>query len=210
MADDDDNKGGKGFETLSGVTIALFAAVLAVNDLGAGKFGDDEMIGHNEKAEAYSWYQSKSVKQTLIDGQADLLQGLVDAGAVGADAQPVIAKQIEKLRTKSTKYDREKKEILEGSSVVGQEGWAQEDEAGNLGNITGGKQWTAKVEGLGNAGDKFDLGTLFLQISLVMGAISLVVGQPRLKQVFYGLLVAGGVIGAVFTVIAYRMAWAVG
>ena len=50
MAEETDGK--KGFETWCGVVIALFAAVLAIADLGAGKYGDDELIAHNEKGSA--------------------------------------------------------------------------------------------------------------------------------------------------------------
>jgi hypothetical protein len=40
---------GRRFELISGLTLAVLAAVLAVVDLGGGKYGDDEIIGTNEK-----------------------------------------------------------------------------------------------------------------------------------------------------------------
>src|SRR5215204_4934191 len=73
---------GRGFEIWCGLVLALFAAVLAVTDLGAGKYGDDELIAHNEKNGAYLWYQSKGIKETLVEGQRDTLQSLVDAGSI--------------------------------------------------------------------------------------------------------------------------------
>ncbi len=40
---------GRTFEVTCGIVNALLAAILAVTDLGAGKFGDDELIAHNQK-----------------------------------------------------------------------------------------------------------------------------------------------------------------
>jgi hypothetical protein len=53
------------FEIKCGVVIALFAALMSISDLFAGKYGDDEILLTNEKASAYLWYQSKSIKETL-------------------------------------------------------------------------------------------------------------------------------------------------
>ena len=78
---------GNRLELKIGLTLALFAAVLAVVDLGGGKFGDDEIIGTNEKANLYQWYQSKSIKQSIIEQEVQLLTGLVEAGAVTAQGQ---------------------------------------------------------------------------------------------------------------------------
>ena len=36
-------------ELVLGLLLAIFAAVLAINDLGAGKYGDDEMVAHNKQ-----------------------------------------------------------------------------------------------------------------------------------------------------------------
>ena len=72
------------YEILFGVTLAVFAAVLAVADLGGGKYGGDEGLASNEKASALMWYQSKSIKQTLAEGQSETLRSLL-AGYVHAD-----------------------------------------------------------------------------------------------------------------------------
>jgi hypothetical protein len=39
---------------------------MAITDLLAGKYDADEIISNNDKSMAYSWYQSKSIKETLI------------------------------------------------------------------------------------------------------------------------------------------------
>ena len=60
------------YEIIFGFVISLFAAVLALNELAAGKYGDDELQLNSEKTSAYLWYQSKGIKSTLVEGQRDL------------------------------------------------------------------------------------------------------------------------------------------
>lgn len=197
------------FEMLCGLTLALLAAVLAINDLGAGKFGDDEIIGHNQKANAFDWYQAKGIKESLIEGQRDMLKTLLDAGVVAADNQTKMQGLMGRLDQEITRYKREKKEILLGSNGVGQENWVLEQD-GKRGQIKGAKEWEAEIETLGKAGDIFDLATLFLQICLVMGAVSLLLKGERMRNAFYGLMVALGGVGTVCSFMAFSQAGAFG
>ncbi len=201
-------EGGKRFEILCGVTLALLAAVLAITDLGAGKYGDDELIAYNEKASAYLWYQAKSIKETLVEGQRDTLQALVVAGAVRPEQLPAVEGLIRNLDQGATRYGKEKKEILLGSAQVGRAGWAQEVD-GELGRLTGAQEWEKQAVDLGAAGDVFDLATFFLQVCLVVGAISLVVQHQKLQRTLYGLMVALGLAGTVCAVLAYMQATAI-
>ncbi|MEY3902007.1 MAG: hypothetical protein RL189_1313, partial [Pseudomonadota bacterium] len=61
---------------------------------------------------------------------------------------------------------------------------------------------------LSESGDKFDLATLFLQISLVLGAIGLIAKSLKVRLYFLGGLISLGLTGSVFCVLAYRMAFA--
>jgi len=197
------------FELLSGVTLAFFAAVLAVTDLGGGKYGDDEIIGTNEKSNMYQWFQSKSVKQSLVEGQRDLLQSLIDSKAIEKKYSASITVYIKKLNEEIDRYKKEKKELMLGSATVGKDNWMQEVD-GEKGKIIGAKEWEKKVEILGKAGDVFDLAVLWLQLCLVIGAISLVLKNPKLKWIFYGLMVGGGGIGIFFSVRAFLIAFSAG
>lgn len=199
----------KRFETICGVTIALFAAILAVNDLGAGKYGDDELIAHNLKNNAFQWYQSKGVKETLVEEQGNTLKALVLAGSVSAEQLPAVEALITKLKDRTERYGKEKKEILLGSSAVGEANWVQ-DVDGKMGQVIGAKQWEAEANALGAAGDTFDLATLFLQICLVVGAIGLVVQQDVLRTWFFRGMVLLGLVGLVFMVMAYHQAMSIG
>jgi hypothetical protein len=64
----------KRYEIVFGLVVAVFAAVLGINELASGKYGDDELKLESEKSGAYLWYQSKGIKQSLAEGQRDLLK----------------------------------------------------------------------------------------------------------------------------------------
>lgn len=192
------------FETKCGVMIAVFAACMAVSDLFAGKFGDDEIVGTNEKSSAYMWYQSKSIKENLVESQVDLLKSMVATGAIQANSLKAVQSQIETLSQKARRYSQEKNEILLGSQSVGVENWIQ-DVGGEFGKIIGAKEIEASLSMLSRAGDKFDLASLFYQLCLVMGAIGLVVKQPALQQKFLTVMVALGSIGIGFTTWAFSI-----
>lgn len=195
----------KSFETWCGVVIALFAAVLAITDLGAGKYGDDELIAHNEKAGAYLWYQSKGIKETLVEGQRDTLEALADAGSIQPAQLPAVRGMIGALDADAARYGREKKEILLGSRAVGQEGWAQ-DVGGEMGKVIGAEEWKGRAEALGAAGDTFDTSTFFLQICLVFGAISLILQQARMRRTFFISMIVLGAVGTGFSLLAFVQA----
>jgi len=196
------------FELLCGVSIAIIAAILAIADLGAGKFGDDELIAHNQKNNAYLWYQSKGIKETLVEGQRDTLQALLSAGSIAKEQQAAVEALVTKLNDRIKRYGREKTEILKGSSNVGRENWAQEVD-GKLGQVVGASEWEAKANALGDAGDLFDYSTLFLQLSLVLGAISLVLQNRKSQLAFFIFMIVLSIVGTAYCIAAYRAAMAV-
>ena len=198
----------KRFEILCGACIAVLAAVLAISDLGAGKYGDDELLAHAEKSNAYLWYQSKGIKETLVEGQRDTLTALLAAGSISQEQVPGVQKLVGSLERRIERYGREKNEILNGSARVGREKWAQEVD-GQLGKVTGAKEWESTAVALGNAGDLFDYSALFLQLSLVLGAISLIVQSAGPRKAFFALMIALGIVGTVFGVMAFRVAMAI-
>lgn len=209
MSDEQEERAAKRFEFASGLTLAILAAVTAVNDLGAGKYGDDEIMGHNERAAAFEWYQSKSIKQTVIEQQKDMLQALLDAGAIAPAATATITERTSKLDVEISRYKKEKKEIMEGSKAVGPEGQVLEKN-GEKGQIIGANEWDHTLDILGPSGDLYDLATLWLQLSLVVGAMSLVLQQVRMKWAFYAGMVAMGGVGLYYSVQAWQMAMSAG
>ena len=205
VVDPDNDPVKRKYEIIFGFVISLFAAVLALNELAAGKYGDDELQLNSEKTSAYLWYQSKGIKSTLVEGQRDLLRALVEGGAVGAEKATTMEKQAASLDQKVVRYEKEKDEILRGSEAVGKDNWRQEVD-GELGKVTGVKPIEARLEKLGKAGDRFDLGTLFLQLGLVLGAIGILMSQERMKKVFLTGLMFMGFAGTTCFTLALRLA----
>lgn len=199
---------GKHFEALCGILIALFAAILAITDLGAGKYGDDELIAHNEKNNAYLWYQSKGIKETLVEGQRDTLKALVDAGSIRPEQLSAVQGLVQNLEGRVERYGKEKKEILLGSSTVGEANWVQ-DVDGKMGQVVGAKQWESQAISLGGVGDVFDNGTLFLQMCLVLGAISLVLQKDGTRKSFFYGMIGLGLIGTAFSCMAFYQAFGI-
>lgn len=197
-----ETKESSGFEVLCGLTLAVLAAVLAITDIGGGRFGDDEIIAHNQKTNAFNWYQAKAVKESLIEGQRDLLKVMMDTGAIPVKTQDQMTKLMSTLDTEIDRYKKEKAEILQGSASVGVSAWAIEQD-GKLGQVKGALEWQREAEKLGAAGDTFDLAVLFLQICLVMGAISLILKGERMRNFFYVTMLGLGGLGSYFSAVAF-------
>ncbi len=195
------------FEMKCGVLIAIFAAVMAVSDMFAGKYGEDEIKYINEKSSAYMWYQSKSIRETVTEGQRELINTLVEGDLIKSDSIEKLKTHTDKLTKNVERYKKEKKEILVGSAKVGKENWVQ-DIDGKLGLVTGALEYQDKIEILGRAGDQFDLSNLFFQMCLVMGAISLVIKKEKLQSIFFYIMVSLGLLGTTFAAIALRIAQA--
>ena len=197
-----DPKESSGFEVLCGLTLAILAAVLAITDIGGGRFGDDEIIAHNQKTNAFSWYQAKAVKESLVEGQRDMLKVLVDSGTIPAETRGQMTKLMSSLNMEIDRYKKEKAEILLGSTKVGEAAWVTEKD-GKFGQIKGALEWEREAEKLGVAGDTFDLSVLFLQICLVMGAISLILKGERMRNFFYVTMLGLGGLGSYFSIVAF-------
>lgn len=193
------------FEIKCGIVIAIFAAIMALSDMFAGKYGEDEIKFINEKSSSYMWYQAKSIRETVIEGQRDLINTLVEGKAISNDSVAKLQVHTDRLTKKIEKYEKEKLEILKGSSQVGEANWVQ-DVDGKLGQVIGAQEYEKKIEILGQAGDQFDLSNLFFQICLVMGAISLVVKKPKLRTTFFMVMIGLGIIGSTFSLVALNIA----
>ena len=195
------------FEIRCGIVIAIFAAIMAVSDMFAGKYGDDEIKFINEKSNSYMWFQAKSIRATVTEGQRDLISTMTSNKSPGDLQVEKLREHTEKLTKKIAKYEMEKNEILKGSSVVGKENWVQ-DVNGELGKVTGALEYEQKINVLGEAGDQFDLSNLFFQLCLVMGAISLVTKELKLKKIFFFMMMGMGAVGTMFSLLALRLAMA--
>jgi len=193
-------------EAIGGVLIAFFAALMAISQLVNGELEEEMMIAHNNVVSYSSWYQSKSVKETLKEGELDYLNVLITGGIVADEKIAVIEEMINDVNTSISKYDSEKTEILLGSSVVGKENWVQ-DLDGELGNIVGVKQWENLAAEYDHATKKFDYGMLFFQICIVLGAVCIIIyDNPFLQKSLITLMIIFGIIGVFFSCYGYFLA----
>ena len=175
------------FELMYGVCLALFAALLAVVDLQSGIVGTEEIklvVGQNN---AHQWYQAKSIKASLTRSQLETTELMM----VGAKPQVLEGLQgkVKILKEKLDLYGKEQREILLGSKAVGQEQWVQKID-GKLGQVTGAKGYDAFLEDVAERGSRFDRGILWLQLSMVLGALGLIMSSMVAK----GLLLVGTVL----------------
>ena len=120
------DKSSNSLQLIIGVAITIFATVLALVDLAAGRYGDDEKIAHNQHGKMYAWYQPKSIKQNQEEGQFKLLSALIDGGLIVKGDEKKMKEMLATYEMEIKRYDKEKKEIMLGSHHAGKENWVVE------------------------------------------------------------------------------------
>ncbi|RZA26478.1 MAG: DUF4337 family protein [Proteobacteria bacterium] len=187
----------KNLELAFPLAIAVFAAVLSINDLFAGRFGSDELQLSNSRNNAYQWYQAKGIKETMLEGQLELLESLLLSGAIDKTKIPAVEDVVVDSKQRIVRYKQEKKEILIGSKALPKDKWVQ-DIDGEMGKVVGAKEYDTYLIDLGRAGDSFDIASMLLQICLVIGAIGMIVHRESMKIAFFRITLSAGLIGSLF------------
>jgi Domain of unknown function (DUF4337) len=190
------------FEMICGLILSIFASFLALVQVADANYGDEEIKASNEKSQAYQWHQAKGIKQNLVESEVNLIETLLFSKSIATKDTVALRKNLAKLKAKVKTYEREKKEILKGSKVVGKENWVQ-DIDGEMGKVIGAKEWEARVDYYNNLGDKLAISSLFLQIGIVLGGMALVLQEIiQKKRFFWGMNILGivGLLIAIMTV----------
>lgn len=194
------------FEMKAGIIIAVFTAVLAIAGLAGDSYGESILIANGEKISAYDWYSSKSIKQTTLEAQRASIEAMITSGTVASESKQDIYNLMAELDKNIDRYKKEKYEILVGSGNVSPDDWAQ-DVDGELGKVIGAEEWETEIAEIEEAAAKMDLADLWLEICLVIGAISLVMRVPRRKSTFLGFTVIIGLLGTFYTIYGMKMLW---
>jgi hypothetical protein len=194
------------FEMIAGIIIAFFTAILAIAGLAGGSYGQSVLLGNSQKNSAYDWYNTKGIKQMIVEGQKETIESLLASGLIKTEAKETLKQNLTDLDKSIAKYTNEKNEIMVGSVALDKSQWVQ-DVDGELGKVKGAKEWEAETEILDKAGAKMDLSSLFLQICLVIGAISLIMRKPKSKWTFLGLAVIIGLVGTIYMIIGLTIIW---
>lgn len=193
-------------EAVGGVLIALFAALMAISQMVNGELEEEMMIAHNNVVSYSNWYQSKSIKESLKESELDYLTALISSGIVTDDKVQVIEEKIASVQKNIDKYSAEKTEILNGSAFVGKENWKQDIE-GEMGVITGVKEWQQLAATYDYATKKFDYGMLFFQICIVLGAVCIIIyDNPILQKNLIILMIIFGITGTILSIYGYLLA----
>jgi Domain of unknown function (DUF4337) len=188
------------FEMVCGLILSIFASFLALVQVADANFGDEELKAVNEKSQAYQWHQAKGIKQNLVESEINLIETLLFSKSIAAKDTVALRKNLGKLKAKVKTYEKEKKEILKGSKIVGKENWVQ-DIDGEFGKIIGAKEWEVRVDYYNNLGDKLAISSLFLQIGIVLGGMALVLQEIVQKKRFFWSMNILGLIGLLIALI---------
>ena len=193
-------------ETIGGILIAVFAALLAIAELVNNNLEEEMMVAHSQFVNYSNWYQSKSIKQSLKESELDYLNALTETGIIPEDKIKNINTKIAQTKSMVLKYEAEKTEILVGSSNVPREHWAQ-DLDGEMGKIIGINEWEKLTQEYESATKKFDLAKLLFQICIVLGAVCIIIrDNKKLQKNFILLMLSFGAIGILISVYGFILA----
>jgi hypothetical protein len=193
-------------ETIGGIFIAAFAALLAITELVNNNLEEERMISHSQFVNYSNWYQSKSIKQSLKESELDYLTALAETGIIPEDKIKNIKTKITQTKSMVLKYEAEKTEILVGSSNVPRQHWAQ-DLDGEMGKIIGINEWEKLTQDYETATQKFDLGKLLFQICIVLGAVCIIIrDNEKLQKNYIVLMLVFGIIGILISAYGFIVA----
>ena len=130
------------------LTMAVLAVLVATVSLLGHRTSTEEVILQNKVADQWSYYQAKNIRRH----NDDLIAGLT--GVVAAKDDEAATKFQEKIRAEAERYRDEQKELEAKAREL-------EQEFGLAHRKT----------------DRFDLGEVFLEISLVVTSITLLTGR---------------------------------
>lgn len=156
------------FEKRVAITIALIAVVLSFISNQGDNAKTESILRTTEAANQWAYYQAKSVKQTVVDGQE---QTFALFASVAPDKVAALA-QSERLKGEAARYAKEKDEIKKKAEALDEE--AKHDNAIN---------------------DRCDKGALFLQLAVVVASVAILTQMRFFWWIGMALGVAGAVIG---------------
>ncbi len=154
------------FEKRVALTIALLAMVLALVENLGDNAKTSAILKTNEAANQWAYYQSKSIKQNLVETEARLIAQL---GAALPEAKAATKAQVD---AEIARYRTEKGEI--------------QDEA---------KKLVKEAESNSLVNDRCDIAALLLQIAVVVCSVSILSSWKPLWLAGTGLGIAGTFVG---------------
>lgn len=170
-------------EKLNALTTSIIAVFLAVTSILNNAAGDELFINLVKTNDSWSFYQAKSIKQSLAESEkdkleVDIIQRKDSKNPADIDIVQKEIKKVEYYKAKIAEYKREKQEI--------------EKEA---------RKYEREYQNADAKSDKYDIAEGLYQLALVLSPISLVARNYRL----WILSCIVGVIALGFSIYAFMM-----
>lgn len=161
----------------------------------SGITGAAWLNGSQLASQAYFWYQSKSIKETLLLDQRDFILSLKNDATSAGISNQATEQYVANVAKKIQKLDKEKHEILVGSKNIDKSKWAQ-DMDGKYGQIVGAKEWGKIADDYGSSSEYFTYATVYIQLSLVLGALSIMIAASIPRHMALYIMIVLGLYGS--------------
>jgi hypothetical protein len=155
------------FERAIAISIAIMAVLLSFIDNKGDNAKTDSILKTNEASNQWAYFQSKSIKQTIRELEADVIS------LTPAASSPDATKKLAEIKAEVERYDADKAEIsADAKSLVA----------------------TAAASSAIN--DKCDQAALLLQIAVVIASVAILTRWKAMWYIGLALAAAGSYFGA--------------
>ncbi|KAA2235734.1 DUF4337 domain-containing protein [Salinarimonas soli] len=162
--------------------IATLAALLAIIEVAGGNAEQDAQKSNVDAANLWSFYQAKTIRQTVLRADADRLE--LDLPAMAPERQEAARKLVAQWRADIARYESE-------PGPTGGEGRRE--------LVTRAKAAEALRDLSLAKDDMFDFASAAMQLAIVLASASVVVGIGWLAFLGAGV----GAVGAVFAILGF-------
>ena len=159
------------------LSTTLLAVCAAFATLKGGSFSTKTQLATVSASNKWSYFQSKSLKETARDTESTIIK-VIEASATSPEAKAIARKAIEKADDEIKRYKTEKAEIMKEAQFLDAEAAYSQARGGNFG-----------------------LAIMFLQIAIMLSAISAIMK----KKSFWIVGLCAGSIGVGFLSYAWPL-----
>jgi len=143
----DENK----FERFVALTTSFIAVGLAISTILNNAAGDDLLVFRSEANNKWSYFQSKSIKQNIVEMEVGSIQLSLENENISENYKAKAKEKVAYFETEIKRYDGEKEQISKEAKTA-----------------------EVLMEKADKKGLKLDLAEALYQISIVMAAISMI------------------------------------
>lgn len=156
------------FTMRSAITASILAVLASLGSLLAGHTANDAILKQTQATDQWSYYQAKSTKAHIFEGDKYVVKTLASLNGISAD---VVKPQLAEFDKRVASFNQEKEEIQKKAQEIQDEG--------------------AKMF---EKHERYSLGVMFFQIAIVICSVSILV---RSQQLYFGSITCG-ILGGLF------------